>query len=403
MLQTKNKFYLGMKHSLHAYFVLVTLMFFWGCKGPISQRNQFGITIRGQIESGQNIALFFDELTPTTVLPIDSIFTDENGKFTFDLFVEETSFYRLGIGYDNFITLSIEPGEIVEIYANAEDMLGTYIVEGSSGSEILWQLNQNRILGMKKIDSLRTKFDKGIYNNNLGQIRDELIEAYHKVLNRQKEKALEIIDKNPSNLASILVLYYNFDNNRLINENESLEYFRKLSKTLCNAYPANKHVMDLKKRINEYSQAKAQQLEIENSLAIGNLAPEITLPDQNGQIVALSSLRGNVVLINFWAAWCPPCRNANPLLVDIYSENKDRGFEVFAVSLDRTRDQWIRAIKDDNLTWTNVSDLRFMNSPVVALYNVQNIPHNVLLDRSGRIVGKNLTHNELKSRLEALL
>lgn len=392
-----------MKHSLHIYFVLLTIAILPGCKGPESQRNQYGITLKGQLESGQNIALFFDELTPSDVLPIDSIFTDENGKFSFDLFVEEASFYRVGTSNDNFITLSIDPGETVEIRGNAMDLKGTYSVKGSPGSKILWHLNQNRIIGIKKIDSLRTIFDKSIYYNNVAQIRDELVDAYQDILSQQKEKALDIIDQNPSNLASILALYYNFDNNRLIDENEHFEYFQKLSNSLCNIYPANKHVMNLKKRINEYSQIKAQQLEIEKSLAIGNPAPEITLPNQNGQIVSLSSFKGKVVLINFWAAWCPPCRQSNPKLVDIYTKNKDKGFEIFGVSLDRTYDQWTKAIEDDNLIWTNVSDLRFMNSPVVELYNIQNIPHNVLLDRNGRIVAKNLGHDELNSYLERLL
>jgi len=309
----------------------------------------------------------------------------------------------VGTTNDNFITLSLDPGETVEIRGNAMDLKGTYSVKGSPGSKILWHLNQNRIIGIKKIDSLRAIFDKSIYYNNVAQIRDELVDAYQDILSQQKEKALDIIDQNPSNLASILALYYNFDNNRLIDENEHFEYFQKLSKSLCNIYPANKHVMNLKKRINEYSQIKAQQLEIEKSLAIGNPAPEITLPDQNGQIVSLSSFKGKVVLINFWAAWCPPCRQSNPKLVDIYTKNKDKGFEIFGVSLDRTHDQWTKAIEDDNLIWTNVSDLRFMNSPVVELYNIQNIPHNVLLDRNGRIVAKNLGHDELNSYLERLL
>jgi peroxiredoxin len=392
-----------MKEYLPAFFWLLVLFVFFACTEQAARNDQEVLTLKGKIENAPNISLFFEELTPSDILPIDSIYTDDQGKFSFDFFMEDASFFRFGISSSNFITLSLEPYESVEIYADARDIASTYSVKGSPGSTILWELNQNRIKGMKVVDSLRNIYHESQQYSNFPQIREELKKSYKAVKSDQVDFILQVVDKNSTNLASILALYQHLDDKLLIRESEHFDYFQKLSKTLCSSYPTNKHVMDLKKRVNEHKRAEEQRLENERNLANGMPAPDITLPDTNGQLVSLSSLRGNVVLIDFWAAWCPPCRKANTALVEIYKEHNPRGFEIYGVSLDRTRDQWLKAIETDNLTWVQVSDLRFMNSPVVSLYNVQNIPYNILLNREGKIVARNLSPEEIGQHLRELL
>jgi thiol-disulfide isomerase/thioredoxin len=142
----------------------------------------------------------------------------------------------------------------------------------------------------------------------------------------------------------------------------------------------------------------------------GNQAPEIVLPSPDGKEIALSSLRGKMVLIDFWASWCPPCRAENPNLVKVYNEFKDKsftkgqGFTVYSVSLDRSRDAWLRGIKEDNLSWPyHVSDLKFWNSEAAALYQVDGIPMNFLLDGNGIIVARGLRGELLRQTLLSLL
>jgi len=142
----------------------------------------------------------------------------------------------------------------------------------------------------------------------------------------------------------------------------------------------------------------------------GNQAPEIVLPSPDGKEIALSSLRGKMVLIDFWASWCPPCRAENPYLVKVYNEFKDKsftkgqGFTVYSVSLDRSRDAWLRGIKEDNLSWPyHVSDLKFWNSEAAALYQVEGIPMNFLLDGNGVIVAKGLRGELLQQTLLSLI
>ena len=133
---------------------------------------------------------------------------------------------------------------------------------------------------------------------------------------------------------------------------------------------------------------------------IGDQAIEINLPNPNGEYVKLSSFRGKYVLVDFWASWCGPCRMENPNVVNLYKKYKDKGFEIYGVSLDMDKKSWLEAIQKDNLTWTQVSDLAYWNSIVVANYRISGIPATVLLDKEGKIIAKDLRGPELEAKLK---
>ena len=137
--------------------------------------------------------------------------------------------------------------------------------------------------------------------------------------------------------------------------------------------------------------------------AIGSEALDFTQVDTAGKPVSLASFKGKYVLIDFWASWCKPCRMENPNVVAAYERFKAKNFTVLGVSLDRSRDAWIKAIEDDKLIWSQVSDLKFWNNAVAQQYRIQQIPQNILVDPNGKIIGKNLRGVELDSKLCALL
>lgn len=168
----------------------------------------------------------------------------------------------------------------------------------------------------------------------------------------------------------------------------------------------------LEKRFNLLSPAGQQgfygkiiQEGITNSKvgAVGSDAIEFTQTDTTGKPVSLNSFRGKYVLVDFWASWCKPCRMENPNVLTAYNKFKDKNFTVLGVSLDRAREPWIQAIKDDGLAWTQVSDLKYWNNEVARKYKIESIPQNFLIDPNGKIVGKNLRGPDLEARLCELL
>jgi len=136
---------------------------------------------------------------------------------------------------------------------------------------------------------------------------------------------------------------------------------------------------------------------------MGQLAPEITLPDQRDSMVSLSSFKGKIVLIDFWASWCNPCRAANPSVVRLYKKFKDKGFEVFAVSIDKRKKDWLKAIKKDKLTYTQVNDIGGWDSGIAGKYGVDQIPTSFLLDKEGSIVAVDLEGKKLEEKIKELL
>jgi peroxiredoxin len=152
-------------------------------------------------------------------------------------------------------------------------------------------------------------------------------------------------------------------------------------------------VRDLKERVSKMK-----------AVSVGQKAPDFTLNDPEGKPVSLSSKIGSkLLLIDFWAGWCGPCRRENPNVVKVYNEYHKKGFDIIGVSLDQTRDEWVKAIADDKLDWTQVSDLQYWNSAAAKLYAVSAIPANFLLDQSGTIIGRNLRGDDLTNKVKEVL
>jgi peroxiredoxin len=184
-------------------------------------------------------------------------------------------------------------------------------------------------------------------------------------------------------------------------------YWAAIKGKTAKKFPQHESLVNLQKRIaaqpTPAQQPAAQQAKGTQGNWVNKPAPDFTLPDVTGKAVSLSSFKGKYVLVDFWASWCGPCREENPNVVKAYQQFSNKNFTVLGVSLDREKEPWLKAIKNDGLSWTHVSDLKFWDSMVVPLYGFDGIPYNVLIDPNGVIIGEGLRGADLENKLREVV
>lgn len=379
-------------------FVLASMVFISCGKGKLGRGDEF--TLNLTLQNGENSLVVLEELTPHELVPLDTFVTDARGRVHFSRNITDAGFYIVRLDNGSFVSLLIEPGENIVLTGNADALLETYAVAGSVGSEQLFELAQSNFFSNRKIDSLAAIFRNNSNSDGFHAKRQEINFAFTKIFENQQEFVIRFIERHPRSLASILALYQMLGSRKLIDEVVHFNHFETLAASLSEVYPDNKHVLDLKRNVSEIKMRIQKDDHSQGSLSVGSIAPEIVLPDPYGNMIALSSLRGKYVLVDFWAAWCKPCRKANSILRELYHRYKDQGFEIYGISLDRNRNQWMQGIHEDQIDWIQVSDLRFWNSPVVALYDVRAIPFYVLIGPDGKILARGMNLAQLEEMLK---
>jgi peroxiredoxin len=368
------------------------------CKDKAETDKKF--TVTGTITNNTSKVIYLEEIPMTSMRPsiADSFVIDKDGKFELHATTTEARLYNLRLDQNQYpVTSVINDAEKVEltIRFNKENnqFAESYDVKGSKASS---QMKDYMVAFNGKLQEIFFNSQQG---DSLAQAK-----APDSVLNRIREnifnasaEARKLSDdaiKNSSNPAlSMFIISY---------------YQTSASNQGYNLIPMEKadvvgFVNDVAAKFPDHQGLAS----IRNSLQgwIGKQAPEINLPDVNGKQVSLSSFKGKYVLVDFWASWCRPCRMENPNVVKAYNRFKDKNFTILGVSFDKPGDKeaWQQAVKDDNLTWTQISDLQHWSSPVVAAYKIEGIPFNVLVDPQGRIIAEGLRGEELEKKLESVL
>lgn len=359
-------------------------------------------TIKGNLDGAEpGTYVYIDRLGGMNLEPYDSVMTDDKGSFEFSGEIEHPEFFLIRLSESNFLTTLIEPGENMRLTANADSLGFTAEVEGSPGTSKMIEYDLRLQQAMKELQQLGQIYEENIDSPDLEQIINELDTKAQGILGEMNEYTRNFIDENTESMVSLIALYKQISPQvYVLDINKDLDYYRRVDSTLFEKYPDSEPVITLHSQMETLMANMEAEAARSARTGVGALAPEIRLPNPDGDTISLSSTRGNYVLLDFWAAWCTPCRNENPNLVTVYEKYNDKGFEIYQVSLDRTREAWMNGIKEDKIgNWIHVSDLQYWSSIVVPLYGLESIPANYLLDTEGRIIDTNLRGEALAQKL----
>ena len=365
-----------------------------------NDKNSKTFTVSGVLHNAPSKVVYIEESNITTgqrTLKDSSAIADD-GKFSISINAAKDAVYNLRLQNDvsQFVTI-IKDASKINLDVDFNKRTDFYNVTGSKVSKSI-QEYLAKITGMQKdrftiyfqIDSLQK-------NNGDSALVADLNIKQQQISNEEKTYTQQTVLQSTNSSLSLFILstYQGMarDPNFRVNGFTDTEVIGLLNDVL-NKFPERTDIAGIRNSV---------EAGIPKTKWVGKQAPEISLPDTEGRNVKLSSFRGKYVLVDFWASWCGPCRRENPNVVQAYKQFKNKNFTILGVSLDRQKEPWEKAIVDDNLNWTHISDLKYWQSEIVPIYQVESIPFNVLVDPDGKVVAENLRGSALEQKLQQVL
>jgi thiol-disulfide isomerase/thioredoxin len=367
--------------------------------------NRNNAKIRGSVEGGEGEMVTFERLDVNRTVLLDSVRLKKDGKFAFTTNLEESELYILKNSNGEILNLLLSPGDRVTVFTSAGSFGIGYQVNGSEESENIRLLVEQMHTTRSRLDSLLTVAES---ITDPDSPRMELIRsAYAQAIVKQKRFTIRYLVEHMTSLSSVYALYQKYDEGTPVMGKESdLQYFKVLADSLETTFPSSSLTKSLRADINRREAAFNQANQINALLDMAGEETgllDLSIADRDGNKVALSSLKGKVVLVLFWASGDEGSISALLQLKPIYDRYHQKGFEIYAISLDNNKIRWMNAIDFNEFGWINVSELSYPGSRADVLYNVTSLPSGFLINREGDIVAKNLFGRTLETWLDNLL
>jgi peroxiredoxin len=385
--------------------VSLAVLLFASCKETTEKK----FTVSGTITNANDKKIYLERIPAATMQPMleDSAVIGKDGKFSLHAEAGESVVFNLTLDQSKYPVASvINDAEEVKLSIvmskERNEFAEKYEVEGSPASQQMRTFMYDFNNDLQKIFTLSRRVDTLQQSGAADSLLIPLLEEQKALAGKIKNYAEHSITKSTDPALTLFELgYYQSTANGAGFGLQPLsnEQVNSVISQAAQKFPMHQGLSAIKNSLDQQMKKEAA------SSWIGKEAPDFAMPDVNGKEVKLSSYRGKYVLVDFWASWCGPCRQENPNLVKAYHQFKDKNFTVLGVSLDRPgqKDKWLKAINDDKLAWTNISDLQYWNSSVVSLYGFEGIPFNVLIDPQGKVIAESLRGRLLEEKLGEVL
>lgn len=372
-------------------FLLSWLLFLvYACSG-----DKHNFTVEVNVNGSDNSLIYLAQRKLTGTVIVDSTLPNKSGMYRLEGYTNQPDFYIVYQKPQRYINLIIHPGDQFKVLTDAASFDINYLVEGSKDSRLIQKMANMQTKTLEKITEISTEYENSKGSKDFDKIKANIDKTYDMIVEEHRKFSIQLIEENPKSLAGLMALYQQLGRNApVFDYKKDFKYYEMVDSNLASLFPNSEAVIDLNRKITELRDLLR--------LETGSVAPDILLPDRQGRTISLSSLKGKYVLIVFWASWSSQSLSEVSKLAALYPKLAGSNLEYYQVSLDRSRESWLRILDEKNTRGIHVSDLKYWDSPVAALYHIEQLPVVYLIDKKGVIMGRNISADELPGLLAGL-